>query len=101
LPHHGVNLNFSQGKSEFQANHFADGNLRYQHSRNSRLADVNRSPPKHWDVARIDPDVNGQLKPGTAASFHQWLSAIGSELTVDSQCNVLPDHNIPGLNRQL
>jgi hypothetical protein len=91
LSNQGVNLNFSERYREFQANHFTDGNLGLQHGRNSRLADVHGVAPNHRAVTRIDPDVDFQLEPGMAASFHKFVSRTGSELTVSSQCDALPD----------
>jgi len=91
LPNQGVNLNVAQGQGEFQANHFTDGDFCLQDGRNSRLADVHGVTPNHSAVARIDADVNFQLEPGMAASFHKFVSRTGSELTVSSQCDTLPD----------
>jgi hypothetical protein len=47
--------------------------------------------PNHSAVTRIDPDIDFQLEPGMAASFHKFVSRTGSELTVSSQCDTLPD----------
>jgi len=91
LPNQGVNLNVAQGQGEFQANHFTNGNFRLQDGRNSRLADVHGVAPNHSAVTRIDPDIDFQLEPGMAASFHKFVSRTGSELTVSSQCDTLPD----------
>src|SRR5271157_4500434 len=83
LPNQGVDLHFSERQTEFQANHFADGNLHHQHGRNTRLADIHRLSPNHSTVARVDPDVDFQLEPAMAAGFHKFVSLTGPELTID------------------
>ena len=91
LSNQGVNLNFSERHREFQANHLTDGDFCLQHGGNSRLADVHGVAPNHSAVTRINPDVDFQLEPGMAASFHKFVIRTGSELTVNSQCDTLPD----------
>jgi hypothetical protein len=79
LPHERQDFHIAQGQSEFEPNHFADGDFDPKHRGNASLAQINRVSAHDIFITRINLYIHFNLVAGMKALLHEFFDSCRSE----------------------